>query len=708
MASFAEPDLPVSFGTSDPLLPPDADDHLDAYAALTSPPNLNDHAAAASDAQIEQSLFGDEPPPVSTSSFPVPVPSRNTDLLRESVSRATSREHSHSIGHPHSLFGATPYSSSPVASAMHRDIAHAVSAPWGEMSISAGTTLRTPEPEREPEPEPENEPANEPELEPEAEEPFGFQSPTQLSADEHLAVDGSDVEMHDDESDEPEVPETSLPSVQDEEEEQTEPVQGQEEAVSEEEAIEEEAMTRDRLEYSARAASVILGEDTRAVLREEAQAVFESSPNANGFQVPQDVEEAIIDEEEIEPVVEAAVTTEQAIEDHAEEEQPEAPVVTHISTFTTVERVPLKRSIDEIPADDPEHTAKRRRRRSFAEVLEADAQSFIAGLGERSQRHASVAASVAPETPSKKPREKGTATTPRSRGRPRKSDATPSAKRAKSMDPITPRRRGRPPKAATGATPTTTTTKPAVSTGKKRGRPSLASQGLVSPTKPKSTPASAGRRGRPRKNTVTTTAEANEAPENATVLETPAPKRRGRPPKQKPTVQAAANSAPAIEANASNELLEAPTLAGVERPKKQPKSRAKAAVSRAASARNKGGPATVPAEERPEALHEPVSGRQGGAVGGRPVRKRRAEAEEPQAEPAPEPAPKRRGRPPKATQAKAATPSDANQGGSGKGKETKRLGTRTSRGTVAAADTSTTEESAASAAPRRRGRPRKV
>jgi hypothetical protein len=703
MASFAEPDLPLSFGASDPLLPPDADDHLDAYAALTDPSNLADHAAAASDAQIEQSLFGDEPPPASTASFAAPVPSRNTDLLRESVSRAASREHSHSIGHPHSLFGATPYSSSPVASGMHRDIAHAVSAPWGEMSISAGTALRTLEPEREPEPE--NEPLNEPE--PEAEEPFGFQSPTQLSADEHLAVDGSDVDMHD-ESDEPEVPETSLPSVQDEEEEQTEQVQGQEEAILEEETIEEEAMTRDRLEYSARAASVILGEDTRAVLREEAQAVFESAPNANGFQVPQDVEEAIVDEEEIEPVVEAAEPIEQATEDNAEEEQPEAAIVTKISTFTTVERVPLKRSIDEIPADDPEHTAKRRRRRSFAEVLEADAQSFIAGLGDRSQRHASVAASVAPETPSKKPREKGTATTPRSRGRPRKTDATPSAKRAKSMGPITPRRRGRPPKAATGATPTTTT-KPAVSTGKKRGRPSLASQGLVSPTKPRSTPASTGRRGRPRKNTVTTTAEANGVPETVTVLETPASKRRGRPPKQKPTAEAAANSAPAVGANASDELLEAPTLAGVERPKKQPQSRIKAAVSRAASARSKGGAAAAPAEERSEGL-------QVGEVGARPGRKRRAEADEPRDEPAadvaeaaaPEPAPKRRGRPPKATQAKLAAASDANKVDSGKGKETKCSNARTSRGTASVADTGATEETAASAAPRRRGRPRKV
>lgn len=698
------------------------DDQLEAYHDLGESSNFPNDPETS---HTHDDLFGDDPQPSATSSFSsAPVASRSSvsGMLRESMSRAASREHSQSIGHPHSLFGATPYSSPPVSSPMPRDVA-ATSAPWGQMSIPASAPRRTPEVEQQPEPEPEP-------------EPFDFHSPTQLSTAEHLDVphedEDEDEEMEDGESDEPEVPETSLPSVMDPEEqeqvEDQEPMMfedaGDIEQQEQEEEHEDLETTRDQLEYSARAASVILGDETRVVRREHIETFLESAADVDGHHPLQEVEQAIDDEDDLEQALEDAVEDDQVMEEPAEEEQLEPPTITQISTITTVERVPLKRSIDEMSPGDPVHTAKRRRRRSFAEMLEADAQRFIAGLSERSRRHTSVPASQAPETPSKKASqaqksqtEQGTTTTPRGRGRPRKSDATPGATRGRSAAPTTPGRRGRPPKAAADRK---STSRPPPSTGRKRGRPSLASlaardQGSPEATQAVAPPPSTGRRGRPRKYPVAAPAPAST---NDATVETPQPKRRGRPPKQKPVVVEDIYDVPPTPVKQSNIVVDAPVeairLSGTPgRTVAAPRSRSRSVTApsrgrttavysrRASKSRTREIAPEAPRDESQTEAPEPQTEVIEPEV--------EIQVDEPEATPeaaletAPEVAPpKRRGRPPKA---KRANPAAAPATEPVAAEDTTK---KSSSSNEVAASAGTSEQVVRPDVPRRRGRPRKT
>lgn len=783
MASFAEPEIPARFGAADPLPASHADEYLDAHSGLGESANFGNQAATTSSYHTQDAPFGDERQQSTPSTlFSAPATSHSpvSDILRASMSRAVAREHTHSIGHPHSLFGATPHSSPTATSAFSRDTTQAVAAAsWGEMNMSPSAPRRTPEPEPETEHEPEP-------------EPFGFESPTNLSTDDHLSVHRSDEDMDDGESDEPEVPETSLPSVQDvEEQEQNE--EHEDLTLEEQLDIQEDTISRDQLEYSARAASVILGEDTHAVRHEQTHTVVESSTNISDSYYLNESEQAIVDGgEENEQDPDAAGGNDQITEDpvRAEQLEPlmmtEPPAVTEplavaeFSTITTVEQVPLKRSADEISANDPIQTAKRRRRRSFAEMLEADARPIISSLlSERSRRHTSISASLAPETPVKKSREvqrslpeKGSSTTPRGRGRPRKSDVAPSTARAKSVAPITPKRRGRPAKAAVEAM---STSKPPPSTGRKRGRPSLASlaaQGLASPMKPQAgATIPTGRRGRPRKSTITALPHADDATTDAAVIEQPQPKRRGRPAAP-PQVHDAALDTDEVEqprpkrrgrlAAPSRANDAAPDAAEVEKP--QPKQRGRPAKQKpladvvmaealssvdspAVEANTVAEPLETAAspEERTPALAENTTlrkrGRSARAAATRAVaptatvssdkpstKRMREGVETPSNEPrrkaqklqhAPQVAepevtsdlpPKRRGRPPKAQQAKPAATPDTNTVVTKDTKGTKRATTRVTRvtrGNTTAAKNDDSEQVVASDVQKRRGRPKK-
>lgn len=479
-------------------------------------------------------------------------PNSVSDMLRERISRAASRGYAQNLGHPHSILGATPHEEGPTLSSEPDGAFPAPSWPYRDQAAEASRD--SPEPE-----------------------PFGFESPTRLSTDDHLAVSPSDGD-----SEEREIAESSLPSVHGEDEEP-------QDVTFEKILTENEQSLRERLQSSARAASIILGDDTHEVQTEEeaddagyamdvdedqASDTLEDAPITNEdsrdedhleetTQVFQDDTLAGVQEDrqaDTRAVTPLDVQTEQEANTQASprEETPPAtetdaqtyPQADHQATLpesfvqsvtVTVQRVPLKRSIEEYAADELPPTMKRRRRRSDAEMLQANAQSFIASIMDRPRRH-SVAASTAVEaTP--EPRRSMSRARSRSRGRPRKSETLP---RTTAQPPTTPRGRGRPPKAASASgTKSSLRTSKDLSTPSK-ARPASRAMDLETPQRrgrgrPRKTPAksetvptpkSTRGRGRPPKSTTDTTAKSH-----ATVAEglSEQPRGRGRPRKSLPT-----------------------------------------------------------------------------------------------------------------------------------------------------------------------------
>ncbi|KAL6868837.1 hypothetical protein ACO1O0_000159 [Amphichorda felina] len=225
-------------------------------------------------------------------------------------------------------------------------------------------------------------------------------------------------------------------------------------------------------------------------------------------------------------------------------------------------------------------SAAKRRRRTAADMLAAATSSFIKGdYSDRSKRHVSPRAISAAATPVKtsSARKATTVTpksaaaqTPKTRGRPRKSDTTtktPKSAAKKTLSTAetpatTPKRRGRPPKNASSATATPVSTKTPKSAAKKilptaetpattpkrRGRPPKdASSADATPGATKATTPKRGRtaakRASPLKHTHTGRAAAAPAAATKTTAKATSavvaepPKRRGRPPKAPATTE---------------------------------------------------------------------------------------------------------------------------------------------------------------------------
>ena len=225
-------------------------------------------------------------------------------------------------------------------------------------------------------------------------------------------------------------------------------------------------------------------------------------------------------------------------------------------------------------------SAAKRRRRTAADMLVAATGSFIKGdYSDRSKRHVSPRAISAAATPVKmssarKARtvtpKSAAAQTPKTRGRPRKSDTTtktPKSAAKKTLSTAetpatTPKRRGRPPKNASSAAATPVATKTPKSatketlstaatpatTPKRRGRPPKdASNANATPGATKTITPKRGRTAAKRASPLkyTRTGRAAAAPAAATKTTAKAasavvaepPKRRGRPPKAPATTE---------------------------------------------------------------------------------------------------------------------------------------------------------------------------
>lgn len=563
MTSYVTPDLPTGFGVSDHAyiqggdhdLGSYQDDAQNAHSALGDPLAFGGEPSASHHDRAQDELFGESTSLESSLSSAFTSRDSVSELLRERISRAASREHSHSLGQPHSILGATPQDSSPQTTpTMRDDTIHAPSVSWGT-GLQADAGHESPEPE-----------------------PFRFESPTRLSTDEHLAMADSDVEMEMEmDGGEPEVPETSPPALQGVEEHQ--------EAMFEQTILPFTESIRDRLALSARAASVILGEDANGMQQDRAPPLFDAAPYTNGYHPSYAVEEAVIDDEEDEQApdeVEDAVRTLGQYTDAQPLDEPATE--TRISTITTIERVPLKRSVDDMPPEDPSRSVKRRRRRSLAEMLEAETEVFIRAHTERARRHTFVPASVvALDTPRQRRQSVGPGVTPgmpRPRGRPRKSDSVPLTRQASA----TPRPRGRPRKSDTALKTTPGLKKqtgfdPEVSTGvdpltwatpRGRGRPPKSAPTTVSGPRPK-TPVSTGRkRGRPSLASKATAQSPTRTPLVADEAGVVQPKRgRGRPPKATKAVPTPKSPGPVSLAIAAEDGEVQPKQRGRGRPRTQ-------------------------------------------------------------------------------------------------------------------------------------------